>query len=117
MLRNLASEFPAGTNTVAELDEMLVTLYPLLQKLLPAYIILGVRTLDAKEAVLRNDTEAAYWFAGADPELITALALWLLHDLVERLKRAGTVEMAGPGAVQKIPLEALLKQLKHGTGG
>ena len=56
-------------------------------------------------------------FAGADPELITALALWLLHDLVERLKRAGTVEMAGPGAVQKIPLEALLKQLKHGTGG
>lgn len=115
-LRNLIREFPAGTGSVTELDEVVVVLLPLLHQVLPAFVLAGVRTLDGREAELRDDTEAEYWFSAADPELTTAMSLWLLRDLCERLKRAGQVEVeVGPrGQAQVIPLNALLALLKKG---
>ncbi len=116
-LKELAREFPGGTLSAAELDEVLIALAPLLRKLLLVYLIAGVRPLAGEEARAHNDTELEYWFAATDPELAAALARWLSEDLMARLKRAGVVTFESPAGVQKLPLDALLARVRKDTTG
>ncbi len=117
LLAVLAREFPTGANSVAELDEALLVLTPLLRKLLPVFVLSGVRTLPASEEAAQGDTEKEYWFAAADPELAASLACWLDKDLVDRLKKVGVVTFETPTGVQKKKLGELLQRSRRETTG